>query len=140
MKAFSDSCGRSWLAVVNCNTLRRVQAATGINLGDFRNIIEVCDRLRADDLFVGEVALSLCADQIEKAEVKPADFLGSLRGDCIEAAADAVMDGIVGFFRNGPTREAAQKMMTHAKDLQAGVVKALLTSGASATNTPASAA
>ncbi len=114
MKAFKDAQGRSWEIVVNVVTAKRVRdLCGGIDLLTILNPPAVdkegnplpltpeqeeTAKVLRDSYTLVMVLWVLCQKQCEEKGVSEEDFGGSLVGDPIEQAQDALVQEVVNFF------------------------------------------
>lgn len=112
MQTFTDTRGRAWTMDVNVLSARRVRTVLGIDLMD---VLEpgggLIDALYRNPVAIGEMAYAIAQPQAERLGVDMDEFLSALRGDCIHAARDAILEGLAGFFPQAPVREALRRMI-----------------------------
>lgn len=101
MKVFKDAAERQWNIEVDYAAIRRVRDVFGVNLLDAVN-----KPVLADPITLIDVLFAICKPQIDKHGLSDDQFLSSLRGDVLDAAAVALIEEVVDFFPN-PTRRAA---------------------------------
>lgn len=123
MPYFKDNQGRSWEVAVNVTSIKRVRELLKVNL------LEVVDgalleQLYRDPILLCDVVYAICKPQADAANVSDSQFGEGLAGDAIEAASQALLDGIVGFFQNRRDRanlqqvlQTASRVMDRARDL-----------------------
>lgn len=153
MKTFKDSEGREWRVAVTVTAVKRVRDIAGVDL------LGVADGKLLEDLINDPVKLvdtvyALCEPQAQERGVSDAQFGEAMAGEAIDAATEALLEGLVGFFPN-PKRRALRAAMDKLAAMQnriadavvakieSGALEAMLeeelrTVGASSTGSPAS--
>lgn len=121
MKEFKDDEGRPWRLALTVAAAMRVkdlvsieieeesEAADGtvtksrrtvpVDVGDLQTIGPVLAALHSQIITLAEVLYAILARQIEERKLTKEQFLDGLRGDCLEAATDALESEVVDFFR-----------------------------------------
>lgn len=161
MKSFTDRQGRSWTIEINYTSLRRVNALTGINL---TRIVDpqanVMEQLTGDPFVLFDCLVAILQPQLDEKDVTAEQFGEALDEESGDKASMALIEAIIDFFPEGKRmllKRALTKVLTAAerrqldRALQAvespefyqAIETALdeasrLTSGSSATNSPAS--
>ncbi|TXH48568.1 MAG: hypothetical protein E6Q97_24485 [Desulfurellales bacterium] len=108
MTTFVDTAGRTWSIVVNYATVVRVQSETGVDL------TKICDRTAATDrdlenpVTLFRVLCAALRPQLEERRLTPDDLGAALDEERAEAAALALYEGVIDFFR-GPKRETLRR-------------------------------
>lgn len=118
MRVFKDGSGRDWTMAVNYTVKQRVLAETGADLFDLR----VFEKLGDDTTLLLEVVCSAVKDQLEAKKITPQQFLDSLTGDSIEAAANALTEEIIAFFPQR-RREVLKKLQAAGDSIQQKAVE-----------------
>lgn len=166
MKSFTDRQGRSWAIEINYTSLRRVHALTGINL---TRIVDpqanVMEQLTGDPFVLFDCLVAILQPQLDEKEVTAEQFGEALDEESGDKASMALIEAIIDFFPEGKRmllKRALTKVLTAAERRQLATLdQALqavespefyqaietaldeagrLTSGSSATNSPASSA
>ena len=100
MKVIRDTQGREWTIDVNFSAIRRVKAATDI---DLTKLVEPNDetfkQLTRDLFLLFDVICALLGPQFEAKGETPESFGESLDEESAEQAALAVLEGTIDFFR-----------------------------------------
>ena len=159
MKSFTDRQGRSWTIEINYTSLRRVHALTGINL---TRIVDpqsnVMEQLTGDPFVLFDCLVAILQPQLDEKEITAEQFGEALDEESGDKA-------IIDFFPEGKrmllkrafakVTTAAQRRQTASLDQALRAVESpefnqaietaldeasRLTSGSSATNSPASSA
>ncbi len=123
MKRFLDSNGKQWEIDVHLASLERVNDACGIDLTQlFGDGLTMLSKLFDDAGHLTKVLWCLCGP--EQGDEGKAEFLKAMRGDALEAGANALVDAVIDFFPNARRRElcraAVEKMwatVTAGQDL-----------------------
>ena len=120
MAQFEDMEGRSWSTGVTVATLRRVKAALGVDLLSLadessRPEENLLYRLMSDPCVLCDVLYVVCKPDLDAAGVSDEQFGGALGGDCLAAAADALIEGIVDFFPDPRDRSRARRAIEAIK-------------------------
>jgi hypothetical protein len=110
---FKDSAGREWRVELDVTGLKRVKAATGVDVGllfedafrDYRALLRDIGR------FV-DVVWVLVADQAAARGVTDEEFGRALGGDALAAAVEAFQGAVADFY---PSRQRAALKMLMAK-------------------------
>ena len=113
---FSDQAGRRWRIKISVATVRALRCKFDIDL------LKILDRqhnpfaaLADDPLALCDVLWFLLSDQASEAGVAELDWLDSMAGDALSAAAYALMEATIDFFpqhRRTPLRAMLAKMRT----------------------------
>lgn len=169
MKSFTDRQGRSWTIEINYTSLRRVHALTGINLTRIVDPqANVMEQLTGDPFILFDCLVAILQPQLDAKEVTAEQFGEALDEESGDKASMALIEAIIDFFPEGKRmllKRALTKVLTAAERRQLATLdKALqavesaefyqaietaldeasrggqLTSGSSATNSPASSA
>ena len=96
---FTDSRGRAWPVVVNVGALKRCRELAGVDLAETVEG-DLFDRLALDPVLLCDVLAAVCRPEMQSRGVTDEDFAEGLAGDVIDAAANALVQAIVYFFRN----------------------------------------
>jgi len=109
MKTFRDSKNREWTVDVNLATMMRVKDSAGVNLTELsKGDPPLGVRLTTDPFLVADVLTAILQPQLERANVKPHEFLEGLNGEGLAGAFAALTEGLVDFFqKSGRTEQAA---------------------------------
>lgn len=127
--AFADTAGRRWVVTISYHTLKRVKAATGVEIAKF-----AANKFRKLGEMLGDIekfidVLFVCLeDQIRAAGLTDEDFGRALGGDALEAAADAFVRAFADFSPSqarGPLLSLARKGREYAATVSKRAVEAL---------------
>jgi hypothetical protein len=100
MQTFKDSAAREWTLVITVGALRRVKAATGLELSDLSaGTPPLAMRLSDEATLLFAVIEELIAPQLKEKGVRPEQFEESLTGLAAAAAATAFFQELADFFR-----------------------------------------
>lgn len=111
MSSFKDNFGREWQVRIDCNALRAILNATGVNLGDMASISQNLARLHLDALFLGEAAWSLVKDQPNAITLGLTEFMANMRLEALVSAERAILEGLTAFFPLATVREAVADLL-----------------------------
>jgi hypothetical protein len=163
MKTFTDRQGHSWTIEINYTSLRRVKAATGVDLTRLVDPkSDVMGQLTGDPFVLFDCLVALLQPQLDDKGITAEQFGESLDEESADKAAVALIEAAIDFFQEGKRmllKRAFAKVTTAAQRRQtASLDQALLavespefeqaietaldaasrsTSGGSATNSPA---
>lgn len=126
MKTFKDNAGRTWLVAINVNAVKRCRALVGVDLyGLVDDGFQGLAKLLGDPVQLVDVLYVLCRDEAEKVGVTDEDFGRAMAGDAIEAASNAFLEELTGFFPDPRVRAALRKVMEAGRTVQAGLMEHL---------------
>lgn len=119
MHIFKDSAGRSWTLEINVWTIKRIKAATGVNLpsltGDgFKPLAD----LVADPIGLCDVLYAAVQDQATRDKINEEQFLRAMAGDCLGAAGEVFVEELIDFFQDSRAREALRKVLATARTMR----------------------
>lgn len=166
MQTFTDAKGQNWTIDVNFTSLKRVKAATGIDLTKLVNPkSDVIGTLTGDLFVLFDCLVALVQPQLDAKELTAEQFGESLDEGAAESAVVALIAAVIDFFPEGKrmllkrafakVTTAAQRRQTSAIDQALKAVESVQfertiehalerasrsTSGSLATNSPASSA
>jgi len=123
-KSFRDSEGRQWDVEVDVVTIKRVRDSLGVNLLELATEESKLPERFNDPVFCVDVLYTLCRDQADKRNVSDEKFGRSLTIDAIEEASDALMEGVIDFFRRD-VRAAYRKVLDATRKVRAAHAKKL---------------
>lgn len=127
--AFTDAAGRRWVVTISYHTLKRVKAATGVEIAKFaeQKFKRLGEMLGDVEAFVN--VLWVCVEeQAGKLGVSDEDFGRALGGDALEAAADAFVRAFADFSPSQarePLLALARKGKEYAAKVSKSAVEAL---------------
>ena len=104
---FTDLEGRSWKIQLNYGLIRQVLKTTGVDLLKLFEDAEHLQRLAGDDETMLAVLWLLVADQAAAQSIEEAAFWCGFDDDVLYSAFNAVLGGLIGFFR--PDKRAPLK-------------------------------
>lgn len=116
MKTFKDSAGRSWNISITVDSIKRVQAATGLNLcqlheGEPPLIL----RLEQDVALLFDVIWQLIETQAAPMGVTQEQFAASIDAASVGPAATAFWEELADFFQS--LRPAVRQMIADIRSL-----------------------
>lgn len=117
MQLFKDRHGKDWTVEITIGDVRRVRAATGVDLYRF------LEKPVEDLVQTIEVIWHLVRKQAEAKGLAEEDFYDSLSGDSLQRAIDAFQLALVDFFQSASLRENLKTMFQKHKDLQERVME-----------------
>lgn len=141
MPQFHDAEQRPWECHLTIGSLRRVREAHGLDLKDVAG--DALQRAVGDPETLCAIWWTLVAEKAAGRDVSRESFEDAFRGDAIEEAAGALIEGLADFFprRLGAVLRAALAKGRAVQDEQlAKAHSALETSTDSSTSSPASSA
>jgi hypothetical protein len=109
MKTFKDASGREWTIDINLNTIEQVIASCKIDLtalfeGELKTLAELFNtpKLLVSVLWV------LCGPEKPDALLSEKAFKATMKGDFLEAGANALVDDVIDFFPLARKREVCR--------------------------------
>lgn len=122
--AFRDSKGREWSADFTVSAIKRVKARNGVDLSrlaanEFQGYIEVA----GDPVKFAEVLYTMAGHQ--HPEVSEDDFLDSLVGDALHAAAEAFQEGFL-LFCPSRQREAIRTLTAQSQHAETMILNEIM--------------
>jgi len=130
-RTFTDNAGRTWLIAVTITGLKRIKAMLGLDLVNDLDEVLV-QKLLEDPLTLVDVLFVLCKPQADELDVSDEAFGVALGGNDehkpLDQAADALIEGLVDFFRQygrAPLAAALQKSKQATDRLQ-GILESRL--------------
>jgi len=103
--SFKDAKGRAWPIRITIASARTVVAEHQIDLLILHNqAAGVFGRLTASPHQIVDVCWTLVRKQAEEHKVTAEDFLDAIDGDAVEAMTEALVDGVIDFFRSNPEK------------------------------------
>lgn len=117
MRNFKDSQGRTWSIDINVGSIERVLSTCEIDLTKvFDSHCELLQRLMDDAVLLANVCWNLCQHVAGK-EIDRDYFFQSLKGDSLEAAANAIVDDLIDFFPNSQRRENLRALVQKGRQI-----------------------
>ena len=102
MKQFVDRTGRSWTVEVNVTSLRRVKAATAIDLTRLADPQDgTLGRLTGDLFCLFDCLCALVQPQLIERNVSTEQFGEALDEESAERAVVALLEAVIDFFQDG---------------------------------------
>lgn len=111
---FTDHTGRRWTVDVTVAAVKRVRAATKLDLLDLAGG-KVLERLWSDPVLLGDVLFACCQQQAREHGVDEATFGELLAGDTIARATDALIDSLVSFTPDPRERAALARVVAQVR-------------------------
>lgn len=129
---FTDAAGREWCADFTVGAIKRVKSRHGIDLGRLAEN-EFAGYLQAagDPVRLAEVLYCMCAAQ--HPGVTEDDFLESMAGESLHAAAEAFQEAFL-LFCPSHQRTAMRALVAKGQEVEATILRAIVEK---ATETPA---
>ena len=122
MKTFTDRQGRSWTIEINYTSLRRVKAATGVDLTRLVDPkSDVMGQLTGDPFILFDCLIALLSPQLDDKEITAEQFGESLDEESADKAAVALIEAAIDFFQEGKRmllKRAFAKVTTAAQRRQ----------------------
>lgn len=120
---FTDMAGRAWTVVITHGVALRVKKELKVNLHDLlKNKGKALGGLLADTEQLVNVVAALLRADLEKAQVGPEDFSGSLDGTALEALGKAFLEA-VGNFSGDRSGATLRSIIAKSEDV-AGIMQA----------------
>lgn len=145
MATFTDDDKRVWSLRLSVQLLTEIEERTGVSVDKLLDPAAKEMQKLADPRILVRVLWVFVQEQAERAKVSPEQFGRALGGDSLEAAFNALLDAIVGFY---PARQRAALTALTGKINEVAALKATEAEQAikaldpaslgSATNSPAS--
>ncbi len=99
MPTFRDSQNRTWSLTLNCANIEAVQSRCQINVLDIEDPqSDLLERLIDFPPLACQIVEALLAEDLERANVSPADFRRAMSGDAIAEALDGLREELIAFF------------------------------------------
>ena len=108
MRTFKDNAGRTWTVSVDVAAVKRARSLAGVDMLDLTGTMS---RIEKDPVVVCDTLWAIVKPQADHAGVDEESFLSSLAGDCIEAAARALLAELVDFSPNHRERAALRVVL-----------------------------
>lgn len=122
MKTFTDRQGRSWTIEINYTSLRRVKAATGVDLTRLVDPkSDVMGQLTGDPFVLFDCLVALLQPQLDDKGITAEQFGESLDEESADKAAVALIEAAIDFFQEGKRmllKRAFAKVTTAAQRRQ----------------------
>jgi hypothetical protein len=116
MRTFKDNAGRSWVVVINVDTIRRVRALVQVDLLKVLDG-ELVQKLAGDPVLLCDVLYAVLKPEADAQNISDVDFGRAMAGDAIEHATQAFLDAIADFFPPGK-RNVLAKMLGKLRVLE----------------------
>jgi len=97
MAKFTDNTGHDWIVPVTYGSIERAQTFSGVNLCEVLTG-ELFDRLQWDDLLISKILWAICKPEADQAGISQQQFQEAIQGEPIDAATEAILEGLDGFF------------------------------------------
>lgn len=104
MKSFKDREGRAWDLFLTLGSLKRIKAATGLDMLDLRQWSaesNPLNRLSQDPVVLADTLFALCRSQLDVRGLTDEQFADSLGGEAIDDALLALVEEWSDFFHQG---------------------------------------
>lgn len=122
MKTFSDRQGRSWTIEINYTSLRRVKAATGVDLTRLVDPkSDVMGQLTGDPFILFDCLVALLQPQLDDKGITAEQLGESLDEESADKAAVALIEAAIDYFQEGKRmllKRAFAKVTTAAQRRQ----------------------
>jgi hypothetical protein len=111
VKSFKDREGRAWDLVLNLGSLKRIKAATGLDMLDLnvasKQRSDVFERLSTDPVTLADALCAVCRPQLDTRNISDDAFAEALGGEAIDDALVALVGEWADFFRQRRNEVAA---------------------------------
>lgn len=104
MKSFKDREGRAWDLFLTLGSLKRIKAATGLDMLDLRQWTaesNPLNRLSQDPVVLADTLCALCRSQLDQRGLTDEQFADALGGEAIDDALLALVEEWADFFHQG---------------------------------------
>jgi hypothetical protein len=119
MPSFRDAEGRAWLLQVNVSAVKKVKALVGVDLyAVVADGPKALGELLTDIVKVIDVVYVLCKDEADARGVTDEAFGRAMHCDALEAAAGALVEGLIDFFPGPRARAALRKVVAAGRRVQ----------------------
>lgn len=108
MRTFKDNAGRTWTVSVDVAAVKRARSLAGVDMLDLTGTMS---RIERDPVVVCDTLWAIVKPQADHAGIDEESFFSSLAGDCIEAAARAMLAELVDFSPNHRERAALRVVL-----------------------------
>ncbi len=108
MRTFKDNAGRTWTVSVDVAAVKRARSLAGVDMLDLTGTMS---RIEKDPVVVCDTLWAIVKPQADHAGIDEESFFSSLAGDCIEAAARALLAELVDFSPNHRERAALRVVL-----------------------------
>ncbi len=110
--AFKDTKGRDYIVEVNVAAIKRVKSMLGVDLMTLvDNDADLLKQLVSDPILLVDVIYVVVKPHADQHGLDDEGFGAAMAGDCIEAASNALLKGLVGFFPNPTERNNLTKVL-----------------------------
>lgn len=109
MKTFKTLDGTEWKVAVTVGTIKRVMDDTGLKLTDMFTSQKATEQFLSDDIKFCEMIWSVVRPQASENGITIDQFLSTIDGEVVEAAAEAIVGETVDFFQE-PRRSVLRKI------------------------------
>lgn len=103
MRSFKDREGRVWDMSINLGSLKRIKAATGLDMLDLnvaaKQRSDVFERLSTDPITLADALCAVCRPQMDARGIDDDTFASALGGEAINDALVAIVNEWADFFR-----------------------------------------
>lgn len=111
MTSFKDRDGRVWDLSLNLGSLKRIKAATGLDMLDLnvaaKQRSDVFERLSTDPITLADALCAVCRPQMDARGIDDDTFASALGGEAINDALVAIVKEWSDFFRQRGNEVAA---------------------------------
>jgi hypothetical protein len=108
MRTFKDNAGRTWTVSVDVAAVKRARSLAGVDMLDLTGTMS---RIEKDPVLVCDTLWAIVKPQADHTGIDEESFFSSLAGDCIEAAARALLAELVDFSPNHRERAALRVVL-----------------------------
>lgn len=107
MHSFKDQAGRDWMLSIDCDTIERIAATTGLDLASpFDGEPSLQQKIALHIPTQVKLLWALCREQAEKSQMTRGEFEAALRG-ILPAAVEALHKELSDFFQHWGMTEVA---------------------------------
>jgi len=100
MPQFTDSQGDGWSLAITIGTAKRAKEHLAVDLlQPLEGSPPLLTRLSTDLIFLCDLLFAICQPQAEQRQLTDVQFAERLAGEALQGAHEALMEGLVDFFR-----------------------------------------
>ena len=125
MTSFKDREGRVWDLSINLGSLKRIKAATGLDMLDLnvaaKQRSDVFERLSTDPITLADALCAVCRPQMDARGIDDDTFASALGGEAINDALVAIVEEWADYFHQRGNEVAAaflHHMLAMIKELR----------------------
>jgi hypothetical protein len=121
MHTFNDNANppKTWTVEINVQAVKRCRALVGVDLyGLVGDGLAGLGKLLGDPVQLVDVLFVICKDEADGRKLTDEDFGRAMRGDAVQAAADAFLEELADFFPDARIRAGLAKVIQASRTLR----------------------